>query len=214
MSGYLQRIASGVLHSQRAIHPDVGSLWMPQRNAVPSEQFNETMAPIVPRRSTQPDAQQTRSALAHMSNKQEPDPPLQDLSARRQDASIPVESRLEPEHPPLVVRDATMTQAREGQNADAAAPRATFTPLVATPSHESLPQPRTFTPASTPVRERLQRTVQLTPPATPQPDEIEIHIGRIEVAAVLPQPAPRLPARPVRKSLDLSEYLKRDRRSR
>jgi hypothetical protein len=211
MSGYLQRIASGVLHSQRAIHPAIGSLWMPQRNAVPSEQFDETMAPIVPRRSTQPDAQQTRSALAHMSNKQEPDPPLQDLSARRQDASIPVESRLEPERPPLVVRDATMTQARHGQHADDLARPTAFTPLVATSSRASMLQPRGIVPASMLSRER---TLPVTPSPAPQPDEIEIHIGRIEVAAVLPQPAPRLPARPVRKSLDLNEYLKRDRRSR
>lgn len=211
MSGYLQRIASGVLHSQRAIHPAIGSLWMPQHNAVPSEQFKETMAPMVTRPSTQPDAQQTRSALAHMSTKQKSDPPLQDLSARRQDASIPVESRLEPEHPPLVVWYATKTEAREGQNADASAGRTTFTPLVAVPSRESMVQPRGIVPASTPSRER---TRPLTPTRAPQPDEIEIHIGHIEVAAVLPQPAPRLPARPVRKSLDLGEYLKRDRRSR
>jgi hypothetical protein len=41
-----------------------------------------------------------------------------------------------------------------------------------------------------------------------EPDEIHIHIGRIEVAAIA-QPAPRPTAQPVRKSLNLSEYLKR-----
>lgn len=41
-----------------------------------------------------------------------------------------------------------------------------------------------------------------------EPDEIHIHIGRIEVAAIA-QPAPRPAAPPVRKPLDLGEYLKR-----
>ena len=41
-----------------------------------------------------------------------------------------------------------------------------------------------------------------------EPDEIHIHIGRIEVAAIA-QPAPRPAAPPARKSLDLGEYLKR-----
>lgn len=204
MSGYLQRIASGVLHPERAIHPAVGSLWMPQRNAVRSEQFSEIMAPIVPRRSAQADAQQRHSALEHLSTEQRPAP----------DAPNPIEAKLEAFHPLVATRDATAAQARDGQDADTVAPRITFTPLVATSSHESLRQSRTLTPASIPSRERSLRTVQLTPSPAPQPDEIEIHIGRIEVAAVLPQPAPRPPARPARKSLDLSEYLKRDRRSR
>ena len=41
-----------------------------------------------------------------------------------------------------------------------------------------------------------------------EPDEIHIHIGRIEVAAIA-QPAPRPATPPARKSLDLGEYLKR-----
>jgi hypothetical protein len=50
-------------------------------------------------------------------------------------------------------------------------------------------------------------------PASPlhEPDEIHIHIGRIEVAAIS-QPAPRPAAPPARKSLDLGEYLKRGNR--
>lgn len=41
-----------------------------------------------------------------------------------------------------------------------------------------------------------------------EPDEIHIHIGRIEVAAVAP-PAPRVAAPAPRKSLNLDEYLRR-----
>lgn len=42
-----------------------------------------------------------------------------------------------------------------------------------------------------------------------EPDEIEIHIGRIEVTAVPPPAQVRLAARPERKAVNLDEYLKR-----
>jgi hypothetical protein len=208
MSGYLRRIASGVLHPQRAIHPAVGSLWMPQRSAVPSEKIGETMAPIIPLRATQPDAQHTRSALTRMGTEQQSGAPRQDLSAR---GSNPVEAKLEPEHPLLAVRDATMKQARDGDEADDPALPTAVTPLVATSSRESMLQPRSIVPAST---LSFERKLFLTSSFAPQPDEIEIHIGRIEVAAVLPQPATRPPAPQMRKSIDLGEYLKGDRRNR
>jgi hypothetical protein len=50
--------------------------------------------------------------------------------------------------------------------------------------------------------------VSRSAPAEREPDKIEIHIGRIEVTAV-PQEAPRPAAARARKSLNLSEYLKR-----
>ena len=45
-------------------------------------------------------------------------------------------------------------------------------------------------------------------PAPREPDDIQIHIGRIEVTA-LPPPAPRPPTSPVRKGPSLDEYLSR-----
>jgi hypothetical protein len=211
MSGYLQRIASRVLHPQRAIHPAVGSLWMPQRNAIASEQLSETSASIVPRRSTRTDEQETHSIVARMGAEQQSARLLQDLSAHTRDVSNAIGEQLEPVHPLLHERNVTGTQAREGLNVDASARGTTFTPLVATSSREAMLQPRGILPPSTLSRERVR---PFAPVPAPQPDEIEIHIGRIEVAAVLQQPTPRLPARPARKPLDLGEYLKRDRRDR
>ena len=50
-----------------------------------------------------------------------------------------------------------------------------------------------------------------SPQPEPERDEIEIHIGRIEVTAV-PQAVARPAAQPARKSLNLDEYLKRRNR--
>lgn len=48
------------------------------------------------------------------------------------------------------------------------------------------------------------------PPQPPrEPDEIQIHIGRIEVTAVQPPVAPRPAPRESRKSINLDEYLRR-----
>jgi hypothetical protein len=64
--------------------------------------------------------------------------------------------------------------------------------------------------------EKADRAKVARAPRQPErePDEIEIHIGRIEVTAVA-QAAPRPAAAPARKSISLDEYLKRgERRSR
>jgi len=72
-------------------------------------------------------------------------------------------------------------------------------------------------PRSPDLRETAARTngkrqpTSATPPAraaTPQGEDIQIHIGRIEVLAV-PQAAPRPAVAPVRKGLSLDEYLTR-----
>ena len=63
-----------------------------------------------------------------------------------------------------------------------------------------------------PERGRIERTgpARHSAPAERSADDIEIHIGRIEVMAVPPAP-PRQTVPPVRKSLRLDEYLRRGR---
>jgi hypothetical protein len=86
------------------------------------------------------------------------------------------------------------------------------TPLV--------PAPRMPVPAISAVRTApaflppSQRPAQPAPSHAEERDAIEIHIGRIEVLAAPPRPAQ--PAAPggARKSLDLGEYLRRERRPR
>jgi hypothetical protein len=60
-------------------------------------------------------------------------------------------------------------------------------------------------------RRSERRTAPGRPPfTTPEPDEIQIHIGRIEISAVPLATAPPV-RKPERKSLNLDDYLKRSR---
>jgi hypothetical protein len=72
---------------------------------------------------------------------------------------------------------------------------------------------RTESPLAAPALPSRAREAERTLPsraAMPQrePDEIRIHIGRIEVTAAPPAPAPARVA-PARKTLSLDDYLKR-----
>lgn len=88
-----------------------------------------------------------------------------------------------------------------------------YRPLVAEDLHPATgPRISTTTPAAS-LNERTRQvdsSRRIAPPVR-EPDQIEIHIGRIEVTAV-----PQLQARPAapapRKSLNLDEYLKRQNR--
>ena len=64
-------------------------------------------------------------------------------------------------------------------------------------------------PAAAPPKISSVNAARTPAPPPRKPDEIHIHIGRIEVAAVS-QPAARpAPAQPTRKSINLDEYLRR-----
>jgi hypothetical protein len=69
------------------------------------------------------------------------------------------------------------------------------------------PEPRTIA-AQVNAHRQQAPVLQPSRPAQQQPEDIQIHIGRIEVLAV-PQTSPRPAAAPVRKGLNLDEYLSR-----
>ena len=70
------------------------------------------------------------------------------------------------------------------------------------------PELRTIAAQVNARRQQQAPVSQPSRPAPAQPEEIQIHIGRIEVLAV-PQAAPRPAAAPVRKGLSLDDYLSR-----
>lgn len=111
------------------------------------------------------------------------------------------EDKRPPEAPTVILRDRPVPlSAQERDNVDAppaasAEPKAQFTPLIK--------------PALSPPAVQLMRDSPPRPaPPAQEPDEIHIHIGRIEVMASAPAPARPAPAKAARKSLTLDEYLK------
>jgi hypothetical protein len=68
-------------------------------------------------------------------------------------------------------------------------------------------------PKSSPFTYGTDRNDRMVPPrgypARAEPDEIQIHIGRIEVVAMPPTPAPAASAKPQRWTPSLDEYLRR-----
>jgi hypothetical protein len=80
-------------------------------------------------------------------------------------------------------------------------------PRIAVPAMAGTRKASSFLPPS-------QRHAQPAQPAVDERDSIEIHIGRIEVLAAPSRPAQTAAPRSARKSLDLGEYLRRERRPR
>jgi hypothetical protein len=86
--------------------------------------------------------------------------------------------------------------------------------LTSQRTHELQAQPPTNEPDARTIAAQINAKRQQAPisqpsrPVQAQPEEIQIHIGRIEVLAV-PQVASRPAATPARKGLNLDDYLSR-----
>ncbi|MGF1643973.1 MAG: hypothetical protein ACFCUJ_10035 [Thiotrichales bacterium] len=121
------------------------------------------------------------------------------------------------EHAPL---SATPTHSHADGIAPSLTPsRSTATATIPRPGDERAPPPDRDTVHPTP--RRLLAESEPTPnppprqpgpvpnaPGTPaEPAEVHVHIGRIEVIANYPAPAPNKPARPVRQPMSLDDYL-------
>jgi len=248
MSGYLQRIASGVLNPARAIHPMVGSMWAAREKVEAIETIvSEASTDAGPRRAAALRGETVHGQPARREETRgleverfETTSTTGDRAEMAEPAGISSESRTTPATPaviqPLVAAtqpdsvkhpiklagelknqrsDATelaeVDAAEQFESAAHSAP-AMFTPLVVSTSTNALEQTRALhSPPGAERRSPMQSLPALQ--AVQEPDEIQIHIGRIEVTAALPQP-PARPAAKQRSSVNLAEYLKRDRRAR
>jgi hypothetical protein len=87
-----------------------------------------------------------------------------------------------------------------------------YQPLIAA-MQQSAPKlhPREPMPASVAIRAPRTEAARRSQPAQHEPDEVHIHIGRIEVAAI-PQQVARPAAAAARRSINLSDYLARNGR--
>jgi hypothetical protein len=218
MSGYLQRLVSSARTPVRSIHPMIGS-----RFSAPPDGVSPEVPPMMDQLPVSP---------AELDRKPAPEaPPVRShgrpaaFEAPRQDAAKrPLERTFEPLVP--LPREAGEPVAADFFHRPSAAPGEPAAgdrevaldhphqPLVdeATPRSRMAFRNSPAEASRTPRGPRTNLPVRLPQPR-PEPDEIEIHIGRIEVTAVLPPPA-RPAAPPARKSLNLEEYLKRGERRR
>jgi len=240
MTGFLRRLASGVLHTEPAIHPEVGSMWSAPRAAEPVESSGEILVPPPSRpadhgtssplepirdtttRETAPHPQteqpaihgtQPESSVAEAPTFKTAFKPLVPLSQPHAFAAPPT-----PRHALGASLASAPARNREAVlPAGPAAPPQTAHPqpsLHAQSSRLPISTSRISAPLPPAAREPApSRPPQRAQPPASEPDSIEIHIGRIEVLAASPPP-PQPAPQPARKSLDLAEYLRRDRRTR
>jgi hypothetical protein len=239
MKGYLQRLAATVTTRTPAIHPIVSSVF-PAPAAVdsssisiaakPSSAAEDTASLSAPTPSTQHE-----DLRGHLIDNQHSSESVED-SHRSQ--PIPYHPLLKPSFTdalgdPSHDRSSEAYRTRQQSTSiEADSPAVTDSPLATSSSrrespasaHPSNPSPQPLLPIS-PEIQRESRAAHTPGPARPetqprashssrQPEDIQIHIGRIEVLAV-PPPVARPAAPPPRKSVSLDEYLRRsERRSR
>ena len=226
MRGYLQRMAASVLSRERAIHPVVGSLWAPQSSAAPIEQSREILAPGMRPHQVR-DAEADRIQTQMWANLHPEQDSTESISVgREQKSGAPIDASrsnddtelkllLPMQNAPTSEQIRSLPIEKEsGQQTELPqSERSTFTRLVPESAQRPIAAQNTSVLAPVAPHAAAQRSYPGAQPAH-EPDTIEIHIGRIEVLAAQPQPAPRPPARPAHKPLDLREYLGRGGRTR
>jgi hypothetical protein len=241
MSGYLQRLASSVLHPASAVHPLLTPLWVAPRKmetpettliedetsraAVQPNSFAETRQTV--RDQTTPASTDrftdvtARPEVARTVSEPTTNPaasdPYRPLVAAKQHGTIirPASQLASVKNEPIDAKEPNEADGVQQSEATKQAVHAQFKPLVdpVILPPQATSQIRAALPAQN-ADHRTHARPQSMAQSAREPDEIQIHIGRIEVTAALPQPPARPQVKPVRKSLDLGEYLKRDRRAR
>jgi len=218
MSGYLQRLAGSVIQPKETVRPLLGSVFSAPITRHPAEAIFSADEP--------PGPHETESSLVSRT------PELQRqeetlLSQREIVTPMPAKTASPATSKPNVMRPLVplqqhlpSTMVERGDEAkipahDAAEAHAeVFIPLVARGAAGAIQNSIVDGPSnfSSP-RPRDKRRTEASSAAQREPDEIQIHIGRIEISAV-PQAPPTTVAKAARTSSSLDEYLKRrDRRS-
>jgi hypothetical protein len=238
MSNFLQRAAATVIHPQARLQPMLGSIFAPASPLSPVESspiggYLSAETETFSTRAEQP-ARSSASVRNSFNSEEllltphsqiESTTPFQQpkTSAPRtkdhaDESLLPPQSASEaPALHPFQFPKNRATRTRDihpsedpGQVEASSRPSANapYQPLVA-PNHPAAQtQPREASLATTNAAKNTRAEAARRTAPTHEPDEIHIHIGRIEVAAVTQQ-APRPAPAPARKSLSLDEYLRR-----
>jgi len=209
MSAYLQRLVSHVQSPPAGVRPVVRPLF-----AAPADRFELAAEPFAPPPAQAPGAvgrTATTTPAPHVESAQAASPPPLLLpqvpvesaeTASRAPAVTPLMRRSEPSSP----ERAEPSAAPPPPASDEATHTSSFVHTLQV-SRETIVQQ-----LMPPVATQARVPAAIPAPASPPPvDDIQIHIGRIEIHAVPPAPAPRAAPSKVRHGVNLDEYLTRDR---
>jgi hypothetical protein len=224
LSGYLQRMALSVLKPEVAIHPVVGSIFSTPKPRDSSESFTEldNVATTERREFLRESLSTTETSSSS---------PSRSISGVR---AVPHDiEATQPRTAAATTPSGVVSGDRLSRRADTVR-SASVKPDMVVPvdnsanlsakivEHDASPVTRKFTPLMPAVLAPNPQSVALRPPAKPgdnaaqslaaqsrMTDDIEIHIGRIEVAAMQAAPIRSAPAKPPRRAASLDEYLKR-----
>ncbi len=203
MSGFLHRLAGAVLRPQQRIHPLVGSLYAGHHlEPEIGDEVNDVKS-----------LQSSRLVPREVSPHETPAASNSSLTREQNENRVPAQE----ERPEAAVVDvknrrtkaASQTHPEHSADSESTAETQSYTPLLTASI-----VPRTSETSVALVDRTVLPSVSPGPiiyaarSERPEPDEIQIHIGRIEVTAV-PQTQPSTPARAARKAPTLDEYLRR-----
>jgi len=216
MSNFLQRVAATVIQPKAKLQPMLGSIYAPPTFYSPAEPLpveisSQTLVPDGNEPATAPHFDtsiqfSTKNAF-ETEDRGFPSTVQEDSSPSRPKRSLSAYQPLLPAFDnPHNQRSSAQSQAFAEDSALKSL-RPAADPALSPMSYQRLiavsqsPPPR-LQPVDSPSNPRRFQ------PAQREPDEIHIHIGRIEVAAIA-QAAPRPAAAQARRSVNLDEYLRR-----
>jgi hypothetical protein len=230
MSNFLQRVAASVIQPKAKLQPMFGSIFAPATLSLPAEFppaqaeiSSKALAPHPQEPRTAPHLDTSSQAFANnvftnvdgLFSTIAQDDSSPSRSIRRQAAdqplllsfSIPTDLR-EPTPTQSSLEDSPFKSSKPAAANQPPSP-GPYQPLMAA-GRQTAPklQPRDAMPTAAAIRTAGSEAARRAQPAQPEADEIHIHIGRIEVAAIS-QHSPRPAAAAARRSLNLDEYLRR-----
>jgi hypothetical protein len=233
MKGYLQRMVAGVARKESAVHPLVGGIFLKDQQQGMTEESAFVSAPQEPRR-IQADALRREEARHMEASEREVARPVQPMVDRSIEGGVQREKgqgppmRLQPDH----VETAAAAEEHRGDDTvaperDASLPLRLHTLLVREDVDGEMDgegdeqfaeaSRRADAAADRVVRQAVDRVAaqrDVRQEMQSASEDIQIHIGRIEVIAV-PPAVQRPGTMAARKAESLEEYLRRhDRRAR
>lgn len=217
MSGYLRRLIANAKRLNGSVHPEVGSIYSSTRAEEPlAISDNEEIVSGRRPERLEMRVQERQPFLLAKDLVASPASSSADMRFSRREEETPASGgprffrQGSREERPFQVADEFEKQAPAAplrNKADAYEPLVEGTEITVS-KHASVSSNLSLT--ANPPKTEAKNVSERSREAERQPDEIQIHIGRIEVTAA-PPPVSRPHSRPTRKTLSLDDYLKRGR---